>query len=162
MSTMKTILLATALVSLAAVTGCGSASRTPVQYTEDTQKAFAEQEAELKTCYDGVLATKADAKGDVTVSFYWTQDGDDDQRLPRKALEVRVGGPKADGEFNVVGDKTTAGPELTKCVTDSLAKARLKPAGKGVGQGTWTYHFAVGEAPSAAPAAAPAADAPKS
>lgn len=150
---MKTILLSTALVSLAAVTGCGSASRTPVQYTEDTQKAFAEQEAQMKSCYDSVLATKADAKGDVTVSFYWTEDGD--ERLPRKAIEVRVGGPKVDGEFNVVGDKTTAGPELTKCVTDSLAKARLKPAGKGVGQGTWTYHFATGEAPTAAPADAP-------
>ena len=158
---MKTILVTAALASVTALVGCGGASRTPAQYSEDTGKAFAEQEPDLKSCYDSVLASKADAKGDVTVHFYWNAANEEkDTRIARKAIEVSMG-PQT-GEADVVAAKTTAPPELVKCATDAVAKARLKPAGKGIGEATWTFHFAAGEAPSAAPAAAPAADADKS
>ena len=154
---MKTTLLVTALASLVVMSGCGSASRTPAQYSEDTGKAFAEHEAAMKTCYEGVLASKPDAKGDVTIGFQWTAINGADQRYLTKGVGLAVGGGSAENlKSEVTVEKTTAPEEVTKCVTDALANARLAPAGKGTGIGTWTFHFAP------ASAAAPAADAPKS
>lgn len=154
---MKSILIGTALASFSLLVGCGSASRTPAQYVQDTQTAFAEHEAAMKTCYEGVLANKPDAKGDVTIDFQWTAINGADQRFLTKGAAVVAGdGSAQKGEVNV--KNSTAPEEVTKCVTDNLVNARIKPAGDGVGIGTWTFHFAPGEAP----AATPAADAPKS
>lgn len=155
---MKTTFLTTALVTtaLAAVTGCGAASRTPAQYAEDTQKAFAEQEGAMKSCYEAVLATKPDAKGDVTIKFEWTVINGADERYPTQGNNVSIGLNSKDMKGKVSVASSTAPEEVTKCVTDNVVNARLKPAGDGTGVATWTFHFA----PSGA--AAPAADAPKS
>lgn len=160
-TTMKTILLNTvrvsvALVSLGAVTGCGAASRTPAQYAEETQKAFAEQDGAMKSCYETVLASKPDAKGDVTIKFEWTVINGADERYPTLGNNVTIGTNSKDMKGKVSVSSSTAPEEVTKCVTDNVVNARLKPAGDGTGIATWTFHFA----PTGA--AAPAADAPKS
>lgn len=144
---MKSILLGLATVSMGLVVGCGGASRTPDQYRTDTQSAFAAQEAEIKTCYDAVLASKADAKGDVTIQFVWSGGGGDTQ-FPAKARTLYVGeAGKEPAAVNVTN--ASAPEEVVKCVTDSVVKARLTPAGSGAGEATWTFHFAPGEAPTA-------------
>lgn len=150
---MKSILFGTAVVSFALLAGCGSASRTPAQYAEDTQKAFAEQEAAMKSCYEGVLASKPDAKGDVTIKFFWNSVTGADVRYPAAGFGTFVGDEsKAPGEVKVVN--SSAPDEVVKCVTENASKARLRPQGDGAGDATWTFHFAPGAAPSAEPAPA--------
>lgn len=153
---MKSILIGTAVASFSLLVGCGAASRTPAQYVEDTQKVFAEYEGAMKTCYEGVLASKPDAKGDVTIKFQWTAINGADQRYLTKGLGLAAGaGDAAKLKGEVVVDNSTAPEEVTKCVTDNLVEARLKPSGEGTGIGTWTFHFAPGSAPVATAAAAP-------
>jgi hypothetical protein len=129
------------------LSACSNASRTPAQYAEDTQKAFAEHQAELQTCYDAVVKTKPDAKGVVTMKFFWSDSSEGDARFPTKELAVRVN-VKDKGEVYVDPAETTAPEELQKCVTDTVAKARLRPAGKGVGYGKWTFTFTPSASPS--------------
>lgn len=156
-NTMKTPLLTTALASLVVMSGCGAASRTPAQYAEDTGKAFAEQEAAMKSCYEAVLASKPDAKGDVTIKFNWTHINGADERYPTKGANVTVGTNSEALKGQVDVTSSTAPEEVTKCVTDNVVNARLKPSGEGTGVGTWTFHFE----PSAAPTTAATDAAPK-
>ena len=154
MKSIKHLILCAALVTLSA---CSGASRTPAQYAEDTKHAFAEHQAELQACYDNVVQSKPDAKGVVTVKFFWSDSSEGDERFPTKAVGLRVN-VKDKGEVDVVAAETTAPEELQRCVTDTVAKARLRPAGKGIGEGKWTFSFT----PKSGPDDVNAVDATKS
>ena len=144
---MKSIKLLAVSSALVALTACSSASRTPAQYAEDTKKAFAEHQAELQACYDEVVKTTPDAKGTVTVKFFWSDSSSEkDARFPTKQVSIRIN-VEDKGEVNVVAAETTAPEQLQKCVTDSVVKARLGPAGKGIGDGKWTFTFTPKSAP---------------
>lgn len=157
---MKSILFATSILALSCAVGCGSASRTPAEYAEATSQAFGELESELKGCYEGVLAKNPGAQGDVTVKFYWNSPAGQDYRYPGDSIIFYAG----DEDKLPAGVSVTSnsGPdELAKCVTDSAPKARIRPAGSGAGNATWTFKFSQGTA-TAEPAAETTEEAPAS
>ena len=135
---MKLLFLSAALstTALTALAGCSFAARSPEMYRDDTKAALEPKNAEIKSCYDGVLKTTPSAQGKVTVTFQ---------------VETEHG-----TITNVAVDKanTTAPDPVAECVTKSIQGVALAPPDKRTGLGTWVYEFA---APPAAPSpAAPA------
>lgn len=131
----KLVILSAAFV----LGGCSFAARSPDMYRDDTQKALATKEQDIRACYDGVLKTTPGAAGKVTVKF-----------------DVET----ENGKFvNVHADKggTTAPDAVAECVTKSLEGLSIAPPDKRKGEATFVYEFAAptGGAPAAAPAASP-------
>jgi hypothetical protein len=125
---MKTTLLLAASLALGA---CSFAARSPEMYRDDTGRALATKQEEIRSCYDGVLKSNPSAGGTVTVKFdVETENG--------KISHVTV--DKA---------KTTAPDPLAECVARSIDGLTLAPPDQRKGEGTWVYEF------QAPPAAAP-------
>jgi hypothetical protein len=124
----STLLLA---VSLSA-SACSVAARSPDMYRDDTSRALATKQEEIRACYDGVLKANPGAGGTVTVKF-------DVETEHGKISHVTV--DKA---------KTTAPEPVSECVTRSIDGLTLAPPDQRKGEGTWVYEF---QAPP--PAAAP-------
>lgn len=131
---MKTsILFASALVAVSSlVTGC--AVRDAKMFVDDTGKALATRNNEIKACYDGILKATPTAGGKVTVKFeVETEEG--------KIVKIEV--DKAN---------TTAPDAVQACVTKNIEGLKISPPDKKTGDGSWVYEFsAAGPAPAAAP-----------
>lgn len=110
------------LLGLVLVTGC--AARGAQMFHDDTAKMFAMKDADMKTCYDGVLKADAAAKGTVGVNFTWEKSTG---KLTNLAVDAA---------------KTTAPAPVQQCVTKALEGMTINPADQRDGQGSWTFEFA--------------------
>ena len=123
---MKTIVLS--LASLAVVlgaSGCGFAARSPEMYRDDTKAVLDTKSNDIRACYDGILKINQTVAGRVTLKF-------DVENEQGKITNVQV--DKAN---------TTAPQELTDCVTKSIVGLGLTPPDARLGQGSFTWEFAV-------------------
>lgn len=128
---MNTKLLMVA--SLALVSGCGVAARSPEMYRDDTAAQLATKSADIQACYDGVLKATPGVQGRVTVKF-------DVETEAGKIVNVQV-------------DKTatTAPDAVAECVTKSIAGLGLNPADARKGEGTFVWEFSAPPPPAPAP-----------
>jgi hypothetical protein len=114
--------------ALVAITGsaCSVAVRDADHYRDDVNKVLETKNGDVKACYDGLLQSKKDLAGNVTVHF---------------TVEHKTG---------VFKDITTDGPpELGTCVSNALNGLVLAPPDDGhTGDATFVYAFTVG-APAA-------------
>jgi hypothetical protein len=124
---MNKILLITASLALASVTGC--AYRDAKMFSDDVNKAVAPKQPDMKACYDGVLKSNPTAAGKVSVAF-----------------EIET----EEGKFtNITVDKskTTAPEPVQECVTKNLQGLAISPPDKKLGQGSMEFDFAPGAPP---------------
>ncbi len=121
---MKATALAT-VVSLAVLSGCSFAARSPEMYREDTNKVLATKNEAIRACYDGVLRANPGAQGRVTVRF---------------DVETEQGKVS-----NVTIDKanTTAPDPVPACVAKNIEGLTLAPPDSRKGEATWVYEFTV-------------------
>ena len=122
---MNKMLLLTAAVALASVTGC--AYRDAKMFSDDVQKAVQPKQPDMRACYEGVLRSNPNASGTVAVAF-----------------EIET----EEGRFtNVTVDqsKTTAPEPVQECVTKNLQGLAISPPDKKLGQGTMEFTFAPGQ-----------------
>jgi hypothetical protein len=116
-------------------TGCSFAARSPTTYRDDTQAALEAKNAEIQSCYDGVLASMPGAQGRVTVSFeIETEHG--------RVTNVRLDPANS-----------TAPPAVAECVTRNIEGVAIHPPDRRTGIGTWVYEFTAPPAAHAAPEA---------
>lgn len=130
MNTTRLSLLSLAL----GLAGCSFAARSPEMYRDDTRAVLETKNEQVKTCYDEILKTNADAQGTVTVKFTVAKDT---------------------GAFsNVATDPagTTAPPELAQCVLNALQGLALSPGDKSDGMATFVYDFTSSTPPTPTPA----------
>ena len=120
-----------------ALAGCAHA-RTADQYRTDVGTALGAHDADIKSCYDGVLATTASATGRVTVQF---------------AVEEKTGRVT---DVKLDSSQTTAPDAVSQCVLAALPAVTIQPADRKRGMATWSWEFTAQAAPPAAPASAPA------
>jgi hypothetical protein len=130
---MRTTLL---FVTTLAVGGCSFAARSPEMYRDDTGKALASKQEEIRACYDGVLKANPAAGGVVAVKF-------DVETEQGKITNVTVD-----------KTKTTAPDPVSECVTRSIEGLTLAPPDARKGEGTWVYDFQA-PPPPATPASSP-------
>ena len=121
----------TALLSLVAIVSfiSGCAYRSPEMWRDDTTKVLESKNADIRSCYDGVLKSSPGVGGKVTVKF-----------------EVETEGGKIQ---NVMVDKanSTAPDALGDCVKKSIDGLVIAPPDRRTGEGTFVYEFAVPSAP---------------
>jgi uncharacterized protein with FMN-binding domain len=123
---MKSTLL---LASTLALGACSFAARSPEMYRDDTARALATKQDEIRACYDGVLKSTPNAAGVVAVKF---------------EVETEQG---RISHVTVDKTKTTAPDPVAECVTRSIDGLTLAPPDARKGEGTWVYEF---QAPPAA------------
>jgi hypothetical protein len=118
---MKTTILFAASMSLLA--GCSVAARSPDMFRDDTGKAIATKNEEIRGCYDGVLKSTPGAQGKVTIKF---------------DIETEKG-----QLVNVTVDKagTTAPQPVADCVTKSMNGLAISPPDARKGEGSWVFEF---------------------
>jgi hypothetical protein len=118
---MKPMLLISA--SLAVLTGCSVAVRSPDMYRDDTKAALEKKNPDIQACYDGVLKGSPGVGGKVTVKF--------DVETEKGAIT------------NVSVDKanTTAPDSVADCVTKNINGVTIAPPDKRKGEATWVYEF---------------------
>ncbi|MET0595623.1 MAG: AgmX/PglI C-terminal domain-containing protein [Polyangiaceae bacterium] len=106
-----------------ALGACSFAARSPEMYRDDTGKALATKQNEIRACYDSVLKANPGAAGTVTVKF---------------DVETEQG-----KIHNVTVDKTktTAPDNVSECVTRNIDGLTLAPPDARKGEGMWTYEF---------------------
>ena len=129
---MAKSLIKLSLLALTAAAGCSFHARSPEQYRDDTQAVLETRNADIKTCYDNALKTKADLNGRVTVHL----------TVAKESGQITNVAPVPAG--------TTAPPELADCVVKALGGLVLTPPDNNEGDGTFVYDF------TAQPADAPA------
>ena len=127
---MKTTLLLVASLTLGA---CSVAARSPDMYRDETGRALATKQNEIRACYDTVLKTNPTAAGVVAVKF-------DVETEQGKITNVSVD-----------KTKTTAPDQVCACVTNNIEGLTLAPPDARKGEGTWVYEFQVPPAPAPAP-----------
>lgn len=133
---MKTNLLIAA--SLAAVTGCSFAARSPEMYRDETKAVLDKKNDEIRACYDGVLKGTPGAAGKVTVNFDVVADGETDAGKIANVRTEKTG--------------TTAPPAVAECVTKTIAGAGpLSPPDKRKGDAAFVYEFTAPPPPAPAP-----------
>lgn len=119
--TKKTVLLA--LLASAALAGCQFHARAPEDYQSETNRVISTKEAELKSCYDAVLAKDSKAAGVVKVRF---------------TVAAKT------GEFTDIAvdeEATTAPAALGECVVKTLTGLKIDPPDQRDGVVTWSYDF---------------------
>jgi hypothetical protein len=128
---MKTSIL---LASLALMTGCGFAARSPEMYRDDTKAVLEKKNGDIHACYDGVLKATPGVGGKVTVKF---------------DVETEEG-----KITNVVVDKanTTAPDAVAECVAKTIGGLAIKPPDARKGEASFVYEFQAPAAPAAAAA----------
>ena len=141
---MRSTIIGTTLVALAAAStiGCSFAARSPDMYRDDVRAVLETKNADVKACYDGVIAADANAVGNVTVRFdVMTETGQ---------------------ITNVMVDETTStAPQGVKdCVTNAITGLAIDPPDANMGKATFVYEFQVGPQATAAPAVAAPPPAP--
>ena len=119
---MKTPLLI--FVSLAAVSGCSFAARSPEMYRDDTKAVLEKKNDAIRACYDGVLKSTPTAQGRVTVKFDVAED------------TGKIG--------NVTVDRTqtTAPDPVSDCVVKNIDGLTIDPPDQRKGEAMWVYDFA--------------------
>jgi hypothetical protein len=117
---MKSTLLLVASLTLGA---CSFAARSPEMYRDDTGKALATKQEEIRSCYDGVLKSNPSAAGTVTVKF-----------------DVETDSGKI-SHVTVDKTKTTAPDPVADCVMRSIDGLTLAPPDQRKGEATWVYEF---------------------
>jgi hypothetical protein len=117
---MKSTLLLAAMLALGA---CSFAARSPEMYRDDTGKALATKQNEIRACYDGVLKANPGARGTVTVKF---------------DVETETG---KISHVTVDKTQTTAPDPVSECVTRSIDGLTLAPPDQRKGEATWVYEF---------------------
>ncbi|HMI83463.1 MAG TPA: AgmX/PglI C-terminal domain-containing protein [Polyangiaceae bacterium] len=117
---MKSTLL---LAACFAVGACSFAARSPEMYRDDTGRALATKQEEIRACYDGVLKGNPSAGGTVAVKF-------DVETESGKISHVTVD-----------KTKTTAPDPVAECVMRSIDGLTLAPPDQRKGEGTWVYDF---------------------
>ena len=127
---MKSTLLLAAVLALGA---CSFAARSPEMYRDDTGKALATKQDEIRACYDGVLKANPGARGTVTVKF---------------DVETETG---KISHVTVDKTQTTAPDPVSECVTRSIDGLTLAPPDQRKGEGTWVYEFQAPPAAAATP-----------
>ncbi len=129
---MKTISIAFGAVSLAMLSGCSFAARSPEMFRDDTKAIFEAKNNDIRACYDGVLSSTPGVGGKVTVTFEWETDAGKIQ--------------------NVAVDKsnTTAPAPVAECVTKNLTGLTISPPDKRLGQGSWAWEFTAPPPPAPA------------
>jgi hypothetical protein len=125
---MRTLYFLAVSVVLSA---CSFAARSPEMYRDDTGRALAAKQDEIRACYDSVLKATPGAQGTVTVKF-------DVETEQGKISNVTVD-----------KEKTTAPEPVSTCVTKSIEGLSIAPPDARKGAGMWVYEF------SAPPPAAP-------
>ena len=121
---MSRMMLLTGCMALVACAHARSAD----QYRTDMSAALASRDADIKTCYDQVLAKNAAAAGHVTVRF---------------AVQAKTGHIT---DVQVDNTQTTAPPEVGQCVAAALPAVTLSPADPKQGNATWSWDFQAGTA----------------
>jgi len=115
-----------ALTVLAALVGCSHIARDETQYREDTQSLLQTRSAQVKSCYDSLLATDPSVGGVVTVSFV----------VEKKSGTVT--------NVAVVPEETKAPGSLQTCVTRALDGLVLTPEDRHAGEATFSWSFKPG------------------
>lgn len=113
-----------------ALGACSFAARSPEMYRDDTGKALAAKQNEIRACYDAVLKANPGAAGTVTVKF-------DVETEQGKIQNVTVD-----------KTKTTAPDNVSECVTRNIEGLTLAPPDARKGEGMWTYEFQAPPAPT--------------
>lgn len=119
-----------ALTSLASVSGCGFAARSPEMYRDDAKRVLEAKSHDIQVCYDGVLTKNPGVAGKVTITFEVETDNG-------KITNVKVD-----------SEKTTAPANVAECVIKNVEGLALTPPDQRVGQGTWVYEFNAPVTPS--------------
>jgi hypothetical protein len=109
--------------SLAVLSGCSVAARSPETFRDDTSKILATKNDAIRACYDGVLKSAPNAEGRVTIKF-----------------EVETEQGKV-SNVTVDNGNSTAPASVTDCVTKNIDGLTLVPPDSRKGQATWVYDF---------------------
>ncbi len=122
----KTTIAAVALASLSTL-ACSFAIRSPDMYKEDVDKLIAQKDAEVQSCYEGVLKKNKKAAGTVTVKF---------------TVEKKTG--------NIINpaideNNTTAGKRVQQCVLTAMEGLTLSPGDQKDGIASYTFNFSSNE-----------------
>jgi hypothetical protein len=115
------IILPTALLAIAATTGCGL--RSAEYYRDDVQKVLESKTGDIKGCYDKGLEGDKKLAGPVTVRFTVAED------------TGKITNPQVQGDSN---------PALQGCVVQNIEGLELQPPDVNPGDGTFTWDFTVG------------------
>ncbi len=119
----KTMKIALVLLAAASSWGCQFHARSAEDYAKETKDLLASKNDEIKSCYDEVLATDANASGVVAVDF----------KVAPKTGEIQ--------EPKINADKTTAPDELGQCVITAMDGLALDPPDEREGVASFTYEF---------------------
>ncbi len=111
------------LFAAALLAACAGTKRTPETYRADTQKVLETRNAQIKSCYDGLLANDPAAAGTVTVKF---------------VVEKKTG---AFTKATLDPNATTAKEPLTLCVIEAMSGLKLEPPDANEGQATFSYEL---------------------
>jgi hypothetical protein len=126
MPTMSKIqIIALAALSLPMLIGCAGTKRSPQAYRAATQQVLETRNAQVKSCYDKLLAREAGAgaSGTVTVRF---------------VVEKKTG---AFTKATVDPGATNAREPVVLCVLEALAGLRLDPPDANEGHATFRYEL---------------------
>ncbi|HWO19801.1 MAG TPA: hypothetical protein VNO30_13540 [Kofleriaceae bacterium] len=112
--------------AVAAAAGCAGTQRSPQAYRADTERVLETRTAEIRRCYDRVLASEAGgtAGGTVTVRF---------------VVEKKTG---AFMQPTVDPGASNASEPLVLCVLEALRGLKLEPPDRNEGQATFRYDLA--------------------
>lgn len=110
-------------ILLALAAACAGTRRTPAAYRADTRQVLETRNAQIKSCYDGLLANDPSAAGTVTVRF---------------VVEKETG---AFTKATLDPGTTTAKEPLALCVIEAVNGLKLDPPDANEGQATFSYEL---------------------
>ena len=111
------------VIAIAMIAGCSGTARGLEAYRTDTQHLLETRNAQIQSCYDGVVKTDAKAAGTVTVQFV----------VEKKTGEIT--------KATLDAKRTTASQAVGSCVLQAVAGLKLDPPDRHEGQATFTYEF---------------------
>ena len=113
--------------------GCSFIARDAKRYRDDTTALLSTNNAQLKACYDGVLASESGAAGSVVVKF----------KLKDETGKIY--------DVGVVDDKSTAPQAVRDCVVQAVTGLAIDPPDAREGHATYTYEFEIAPQKTAEP-----------
>ena len=124
----KSTMLSLLFVAVSAVVpGCTCVARDAETYKNDTRSLLETRNKAIKDCYDVALTTDPKLSGEVVVNF----------TVEKKTGKIM--NPAIDTA------KTTAPPEIGKCIVDAIDGLQLDPADQREGQASFSWKFEVGK-----------------
>jgi len=119
-----------AITITAGLVGCAHVKRDEAQYRDDTRSLLESRNAQIKSCYDNMLASDSSASGTVTVNF---------------VVEKKTG---VVTNVAVNPEQTQAPAALQTCVVRALDGLVLTPEDRKTGEATFTWVFRPGASAS--------------